>query len=148
MIKIQIKNIDKIQRVFQQAPIRLTKELNTAIEKILLKLENSAKRNAPVNKQSGGGNLRQSIRSQMTGPARGIVEATADYAAAVHEGTRPHLIKVKTKKVLANRRSGEVFGRVVRHPGTKANPFLQNAIDQNKEFIDQQMEKAIDNTLK
>lgn len=64
-----------------------------------------------------------------------IVKATANYAAYVELGTRPHIIRPKNKKVLAwgaNRRlsgatrkgSAMIFARVVHHPGTKPQPFL------------------------
>ncbi len=52
----------------------------------------------------------------------------APYAKFVHFGTKPHMIKVKKAKALANK-NGKVFGKKVNHPGTKANPYLKNALD-------------------
>ncbi len=49
----------------------------------------------------------------------------AAYAPYVEFGTRPHVIEAVNKKVLANTRTGQIFGPVVHHPGTKANPFLE-----------------------
>lgn len=51
------------------------------------------------------------------------------YAIFVHEGTKPHIIRPKNKKGLANKKTGAFFGKEVHHPGTKANPYLQNAVD-------------------
>lgn len=47
------------------------------------------------------------------------VEATADYAAAVHEGAVPHDIR-------------NAFGRgeTVRHPGNKAQPWMTRSVDE------------------
>jgi hypothetical protein len=50
----------------------------------------------------------------------------APYARYVHDGTKPHEIRPKNKKALKT-----PFGprKKVNHPGTKANPYLQNAVD-------------------
>lgn len=53
---------------------------------------------------------------------------TAPYAKHVYFGTRPHVIEAKNKKCLANKRLNKVFGKRVYHPGTKANPYLLNAV--------------------
>lgn len=146
--KIQIKNIDTVQRVFHAAPLKMTQEINRAIQTTVRTLERNIKKEAPVNKQTGGGTLRQSIRSEVTGIASGKVEANAKYASAVETGTRPHIIRVKNKKALANKRTGQVFGRVVRHPGTKANPFFERGIQRSMPDIDRAFVRAVQNVLK
>lgn len=79
------------------------------------------------------GHLGRSIREgqvRMSGPRTvdGSVEATARYAAPVHEGSRPHIIRPRKAKALRFEIGGRtVFARMVRHPGTKARPFLRNA---------------------
>lgn len=52
----------------------------------------------------------------------------APYAKFVYFGTKPHMIKVKKARALANK-NGKVFGKKVNHPGTKANSYLKNALD-------------------
>jgi hypothetical protein len=52
----------------------------------------------------------------------------ASYAPFVEFGTGPHEIKAVNKKVLANTQTGQVFGPVVHHPGTKANPFMERIV--------------------
>ncbi len=148
VIKIKVKNLDQIQSIFKKAPVKMARELNLAVNRVLLKVEGTAKRKAPVNKKGGGGNLRQSIRSRMTGLARGIIEVGADYGVFVHEGTRPHTIRVINKKVLANRREGQIFGKIVNHPGTRAQPFLKDALEAEQGFIDKQFVQAVQNVLK
>lgn len=56
------------------------------------------------------------------------VSANTPYAGYVIYGTRPHIIRVKTAKVLTDGKN--FFGPVVHHPGTKPNNFLQKALDQ------------------
>lgn len=155
MVKITVKlnNRKEIMEAFEKAPVKVVKEIGRAINRIILKIESTAKREAPVNKKSGGGNLRQSIRSKMNGVASGIVEVGAEYAIFVHEGTKPHIIRIKNKKVLAEKgekgkKYGRVFGTFVKHPGTEANPFLQRAVDNKEAFIKKEFSKAIDKALK
>lgn len=52
----------------------------------------------------------------------------ASYAPYVEFGTGPHVIKAVNKKVLANANTGQIFGTIVHHPGTKANPFMERIV--------------------
>jgi HK97 gp10 family phage protein len=139
-ITVRIENLPEIEAAFKKLPTAVAVRTQNALEKILYKIEGTAKKLAPVNKQSGGGNLRQSIRAQMTGPLSGKVEVGAEYGIFVHEGTRPHTIEVVNRRALANKRTGQFFGRKVNHPGTKANPFLQLAVIAEDGYINDQME--------
>jgi hypothetical protein len=64
------------------------------------------------------------------GPEAEIVSST-DHSVFVHEGTPPHIIKPRFAEQLVFfwRKAGRiVFKDKVRHPGTKANKFLLNAL--------------------
>lgn len=54
-------------------------------------------------------------------------------AHLIEFGTAAHMIKAVRKKALASTAAGglygQVFGRVVRHPGARAKPFLRPAFD-------------------
>jgi len=52
-----------------------------------------------------------------------------DYGLDVELGTKPHLIISHGNYPLRNRRTGQVFGRIVHHPGTKPQPFLRGALE-------------------
>jgi HK97 gp10 family phage protein len=142
-IKIEIKNIDKIQSHFARMPIEITKGLHKAVVKSSFLIQAEAMKEAPVNKQANGGNLRQSISANTLGIAKAAVVVGASYGLVVHEGSRPHEIRIKTKKVLADRRSGRIFGKVVKHPGTKANPFLQRAVDNKRDEVNDEFAAII-----
>ena len=59
----------------------------------------------------------------------GQVEYTADYAAAVHNGTRPRVIVPRRGRYLRFQVGGRtVYARRVRHPGTPARPYLATAL--------------------
>jgi hypothetical protein len=57
------------------------------------------------------------------------VAYTANHAAMVHEGTKPHIIKAKRGRDLHFTDGGnEVFTPEVHHPGTQANPWLVRSL--------------------
>lgn len=57
------------------------------------------------------------------------VESSHPATLYVHNGTRPHQIRPRTRQVLKFSVKGRtVFARVVNHPGTKPNPFLTKAL--------------------
>ena len=82
------------------------------------------------------GNLGRSIMVGVVTDKYAETKATANYAAAVELGTRPHIIRPRNKKALAfapagRRLSGSprtgssvVFAKKVNHPGTKAQPYM------------------------
>lgn len=79
------------------------------------------------------GRLRASIRGQArrTWTLRPMftVGTNVDYAEMVHDGTRPHVIRPRTKQALKFTIGGQVvFAKVVNHPGTRARPFLDRAL--------------------
>lgn len=144
-VNIKIKDLDKIKEAFSKAPETVVREINGAIEKSVYSILASAFKEAPVNKQSGGGNLRQMLRGFMVNRLSGIVESGALYSVYVHEGTRPHIIVPVNKKVLANKRTGEFFGKKVNHPGTKANPYMVRAVQNSKDDIERYFVQAVTN---
>lgn len=59
----------------------------------------------------------------------GRITAATFYALFVHEGTGPHVIVPRRAKVLRfNTARGVVFARKVYHPGTRAQPWLREAM--------------------
>jgi hypothetical protein len=61
----------------------------------------------------------------------GKVGAAASYAVAVEYGTAPHEIRPINGGVLAFEVAGKmIFTPLVHHPGTRANPFMQRALDE------------------
>lgn len=55
-----------------------------------------------------------------------------DYSPYIVNGTRPHTIKAKGKKLKFMKNGSYVFVNEVRHPGSKANDFIGKAVKKLK----------------
>ena len=79
------------------------------------------KRGAPVRT----GNLRRTIHLASASATSAVTVASANYAAAVELGTRPHVIRPRRRKALRFKgATGIVFAKRVNHPGTRPQPFM------------------------
>ena len=65
-----------------------------------------------------------------------------EYALAVHEGTKPHVIEPKNKKALYWEGARHPVRRVM-HPGTQANPYAERAIEQASSRSDEFISRAL-----
>jgi hypothetical protein len=84
---------------------------------------------APVDTGRLRASIRVERRSILGFRNRWTIGSDVDYAPMVHDGTRPHIIRPKNAKALRFRVNGRVvYARVVRHPGTRARPFLDRAL--------------------
>lgn len=94
---------------------------------------------APVDTGYLRNSITSAVRSGGSTEVVGMVGASAEYAAHVHEGTRPHIIRPKGGKALrftghvgpnTTGRTGTqvIYARSVSHPGTKGRPFLRRAM--------------------
>jgi hypothetical protein len=98
------------------------------VGKHMLRLGNETQRYARdlVGKKTGG--LSRSISVRLGSNSQGLtvrIGSDKPHALLHHEGTIPHIILPKNASVLAFRVGGNmVFARKVRHPGTRANPYL------------------------
>lgn len=112
----------QLRRVIRQASMR---ELENTGRRVV----NRAKILCPVDT----GRLRASIKGKAsrtwTLRPQFTVSSNVDYAPMVHDGTRPHIIRPRTKQALKFKVGGQtVFAKVVHHPGTRARPFLDRAL--------------------
>jgi len=76
------------------------------------------------------GRLQRSIHKKHLGNVTGQylwIGSNVHYALAHHEGTKPHIIAPKKRKELVFRSGSRVLVHtpVVKHPGTRPNPYLR-----------------------
>lgn len=90
------------------------------------------------------GKLQGSWRSKKESNLAYMVYTAVKYALFLHKGTKPHVIRPKTKKALKVSRYG-IFKKV-NHPGTKPNPFIKQSIDDTAKRVDEFIQIAINST--
>lgn len=93
------------------------------LERLAFEIEADAKAACPVKT----GRLAASIEHEVNGQVARI-GSNVPYAGIVELGSGPHIIRAVRARVLANRETGEIFGPVVHHPGTPAQPYLRPAL--------------------
>lgn len=106
---------------------KVKQDIFDEVAKAATETRNEAIRKTPVDT----GNLRAGWKVRIN-RGRDTMEATVKnevkYVRAIEYGTKPRTIRAKNKKVLADRKTGRVFGKRVRHPGTKAKPMIRPAL--------------------
>lgn len=103
------------------APVQLDKAVLEFLVKRARRVQRNARRMAP-------GRMGRKVNAVVVGKHVRI-ESSHPATMYVHNGTRPHVIRPRYRKVLKFSVKGRtVFARVVMHPGTKPNPFLTKAL--------------------
>ncbi|MCW4045240.1 MAG: hypothetical protein NWE94_06965 [Candidatus Bathyarchaeota archaeon] len=99
-------------------------------QKLIERLADVAWAQAFWNAPRRTGKLASTITKEV-GEGEAAIEVLAPYAMYVVKGTRPHIIRPINASVLAfQSASGKmVFTRLVHHPGTKPNPWMQRAAE-------------------
>lgn len=108
------------------------------------RLAKAIKNKAPVDT----GRLRDSIKSKLDRTSKytftvniGPTGKGRFYAHLVEFGSAPHVIKSKRKRVLSN--GQEIFGKIVKHPGTAAQPFMRPALDESADDVIKHVSKNL-----
>ena len=136
-VRRQIEVRDKVIQVERDLRGRTFMD---AMTRATLIVEGTAKRLAPVDT----GRLRGSIASEIRKTpgiggetVQGVVGTSVDYAAAVHEGSRPHWVPIRALEVWARRHKVNAYAvqRAIARRGTRARPFLRDAFAQNRARI-------------
>jgi hypothetical protein len=84
---------------------------------------------SPVGPLHRSGNLRSSEHAFRQPNGDILIGPTADYGKYVNDGTPPHLIESHGPWPLRNRETGQVFGRVVHHPGYIGSHFVEKTAE-------------------
>lgn len=135
---------DKVfQRDLERFLKKSEKGFRYAVDKATSDMQRFAKkkvRNLTRNSKVRSGTLINNIHQKITQRGMtGEVTSKASYSEAFEKGTRPHLIRIRKKKVLAGPKRGApggwpmisgdyaIYGTKVVHPGTKPRPFMYPA---------------------
>lgn len=97
---VRIKTTTALSQALVQAtvvsPVKLVRLLDREMKKLAFELQVRAKKLAPKDTRT----LSKSINVRKEGPMNYLVGTNVEYARAVEEGTKPHIILPKTKQVL------------------------------------------------
>jgi hypothetical protein len=77
------------------------------------------------------GELIASLDASVTG-SDGRVSVGTDHWRFVEYGARPHIILSHGPWPLRNRKTGQVFGPIVHHPGSPEQAFMRRALRQRR----------------
>ena len=137
-MRVEFKGLERLHEALKRIPEVTIKEIHTALDNSHVVILGAAIKESPINKQTGGGQLRGNIRAAFKTQTRLEITSHAPYSHFVEGGTRPHEISYKKsgRGGLYNKRIQQGFGRHVHHPGTKANPFMRRALTQSQSAIE------------
>lgn len=148
-LRLSLTGLDGLLDAFSREPAVVRRNMRNAVEESLEIVKEEAR--ATHRFQPRTGRLASSVEKAMTGNSSGVVflnSAVAPHAASIHDGSRPHVILPKNKKVLRWASGGRfVRALVVHHPGTKPDPFLVNAGERRTPDIERRIQQGIDKSI-
>ena len=142
MIKFDTSEIDKFVIDLKDTSEDIRSDIQKVIKKAGFNIERNAKQNITNNGSVVTGHLRRGITTNVGNMEATVHTSNIKYARGVEEGTRPHIIRAKNKKALYWKGAKHPV-KSVRHPGSRAKPFLIPAFEKEKEVIIKDLEKVI-----
>jgi len=141
MAEIKIEGLKELIRNFGAVNSIVLRNITASIRTASAYVLGDLKKGSYVPVKTG--KLKTEIREYIL-PFSATIRSEAKYSGFVHWGTKPHIIRVKTARVLANRETGQIFGPVVHHPGTKAQPFMDEAVERTQERVKWIFEQGVE----
>ena len=142
MIKVDTNEIDKFVLELGQISDEVREDVQKVLNKTGFKIEANAKANLTNNRSVKTGHLRRGIATDIGNMEVTVHTSNIKYARGVEEGTRSHTIRAKNKKALYWKGAKHPV-KSVRHPGSRAKPFLIPAFEKEKEVLIRDLEKVI-----
>ena len=142
MIKFDTSEIDKFVIDLKDTSENIRSDVQKVLKKSGFNIEAKAKLNITNNGSVKTGHLRRGITTDVGNMEVTVHTSNIKYARGVEEGTRPHTIRAKNKKALYWKGAKHPV-KSVRHPGSRAKPFLIPAFEKEKEVIIKDLEKVI-----
>ena len=122
--KVTVVGLKSFSKNLRFSTRLMDKQLNIAVAKSALLITQAVKDKTPVK----SGNLKKGIYPEF-GNLRALIRPhNAPYALWVHDGTKPHIIRPRKKSALFWKGAKHPV-KLVRHPGTKAKPFMDEGLE-------------------
>lgn len=133
---------------FSKAPERVREHLRTGLVRSARDVADHAKAHHGFTSRTGA--VERSIAPGFMEPMTATVSVGSQVGAFIHSGTRPHYILPRNKKLLrwVNPQGRFTSSKGVFHPGTKPDPFLHAALEDQEGAIVTRMQGAVASALK
>ena len=142
MIKVDVNDLNE----FSVKILKLSQEVEENVKKVVknsaFKIQKEAISNLTKNKSVATGHLRRAVSTDIKGLEATVHTSNVKYAIMVEKGTKAHLIKPKNKKMLYWKGASHPV-RIVRHPGSRAKPFLEPAFEKEKDQFLEKLKEVI-----
>ena len=142
MIKVNVNDLNE----FSVKILKLSQEAEESVKKVVknsaFKIQKEAMSNLTKNKSVATGHLRRAVSTDIKGLEATVHTSNVKYAIMVEKGTKAHLIKPKNKKMLYWKGASHPV-RIVRHPGSRAKPFLEPALEKEKDQFLEKLKEVI-----
>lgn len=141
-ITIDYSELTKFKATIDKYPTQVHSKVTEAVKTSTFNVENYAKSNLTKNGSVDTGLLRNSINSKINS-LEGTVSTNTKYAIFVEESTKAHVIKPKNKKFLYWKGASHPV-KQVKHPGSKAKPYMIPALEREVPNFIKELDKALD----
>ena len=142
MIKVDVNDLNE----FSVKILKLSQEAEENVKKVVknsaFKIQKEAISNLTKNKSVATGHLRRAVSTDIKSLEATVHTSNVKYAIMVEKGTKAHLIKPKNKKMLYWKGASHPV-RIVRHPGSRAKPFLEPAFEKEKDQFLEKLKEVI-----
>ena len=143
MIKIDSSDLNKFSIYLSKKSDEDIKKIQKVLKKAGMNIEAGAKDNLTSNNSVNTGHLRRSIGNFRRGMTVTVHTSNVKYAIIVEKGSRPHIIRPKNKKALYWE-GAKYPVKQVKHPGSKAKPFLIPAFEKEKDQFLERLKEVIE----
>ena len=143
MIKIEVNDLNKFAVEVSKLSDKTEENVKKVLKNSAFNIEANAKKNLSSNKSVVTGHLRRGITTDIKGLEATIHTSNIKYAPMVEYGTKAHIIKAKNKKALYWKGASHPV-KSVRHPGSKAKPYLMPAFEKEKDTFVKNLKEVIE----
>jgi HK97 gp10 family phage protein len=139
---VEVKGLKELERDMKRAGGNAKPLIKAALFNSSREIQKNVRREAPHRT----GALQGHVLTEIDYP-QAIVSVDEKYGEFVEYGTRPHLIRPKNKKALFWKGALSPYA-VVKHPGTKANPFFKRGFERSENYVKNQFTAVIDRLVR
>ena len=143
MIKIDSSELNKFSVYLKTKSSEDEKKIHKVLKNSAMEIQKEAIINLTNNGSVDTGHLRRGIANYRRGMTVTIHTSNIKYAPGVEFGTKAHIIKAKNKKALYWKGAKHPV-KSVKHPGSKAKPYLIPAFEKEKDQFLEKLKEVIE----